>query len=135
MMADRLKYPDPDAALSVLEKIGVDPKSRDLDCQDFEYTTCEVAELDKYVELYERSDTSIYEKRVLGCYIMETLNDFVSAEQRPHHLQDKAFEYLYSDYQIHQPEIEKRTDIEGRTEDLWWPIAKYLIAWQKDNTQ
>jgi len=135
VIPDNLKYPDINVVISVLTKIGVDPQTRNLDCQDYECTTCDLSELEKYIELYVDVNTSVYEKRVLGCYILEGLNDFVSAVNKPHLLQDRAFEYLYGDYQIHQPEIEYRLDSEGRTEDECWPIAKYMLEWvQKRGT-
>ena len=80
MISEELVYPRIDAARSVLAKIGVDPATRDFDCQDYEYTTCNMSELERYIELYPKENTNEYEKRVLGCYIIEALNDFVSIE-------------------------------------------------------
>ncbi|WP_444994750.1 hypothetical protein [Aliikangiella sp. IMCC44359] len=130
MISDDLKYPSLDAVKSVLTKIGVDISSRDLDCQDYEYTTCKLSELEKYIALYQKNDTSIHEKRVLGCYMMEGLNDYVAKESIPHPLQEQVFEFLHADYHIHQTEIEYRLEIDDLSEDEWWPITKYILEWQ-----
>ena len=132
-MRDDLKYPDIDAVKSVLTKIGVDLSTRNLDCQDYEYTTCKLEELDDYVSLYNQSSTSIYEKRVLGCYFLECLNEYVQINYKEHPLQNVAFKFLYSDADIHKTELEYWTDTEGRNEQEWWPITKYLLNWQNTN--
>jgi len=91
VISEELMYPCLEAVKSVLEKIGVDPNSRDLGCQDFEYTTCDMSELEKYIELYQKESTSQFEKRVLGCYLIEGLNDYVSLYEKAHPLLDDAF--------------------------------------------
>jgi len=131
-VTEDLKYPDPDAAFSVLEKIGVDPNSRDLHCQDFEYTTGKMEELDKYLEVYKRTDTTVYEKRLLGCYFMEGLNDYVSVNDVNHPLQNQIFEILHRDFDLHHRELEYRVETDDPNEDHWWPIRKYVIAWRAE---
>ena len=133
MISEELMYPRIDAARSVLTKIGVDPATRDFDCQDYEYTTCNMSELERYVELYPKENTNEYEKRVLGCYIIEALNDFVSIEKSAHPLLDQALRYLHVDYYIHQSEIRYRLGSDSWVADEAWPIATYISDWQKRN--
>jgi len=129
-MRDDLKYPSIDAVKSVLIKSGIDLSTRDLDCQDYEYTTCKLEELDDYISLYNQNDTSIYEKRVLGCYFLECLNEYVQINNKEHPLQNAAFKLLHSDIEIHETELAYWTDTAGRNEQDWWSITKYLLKWQ-----
>ena len=130
-MQEDLKYPNIEAVKTVLSKIGVDPKTRRLDCQDYEYTTCLLEELPKYINLYEDNETSKYEKRVLGCYFLECLNEFVSINNNEHPLQEMAFRLLHKDIEIHEGELAYFGKTEGLTEAERWPIAKYLLSWGK----
>ena len=100
-MREDLKYPRFDAVKSVLIKIGVDPSTRYgvLD-QDYESTTCKVEELEQYIDLYEKEDTSIFEKRVLGCYFLECLNEYYQVNDICHPMQNRAIELLHSDIEI-----------------------------------
>lgn len=94
-MDEELKYPSPEAIPSVLKKIGVDPSTRDLDCQDVEYTSCVLAELPKYYDLYIQEATTDKEKRVLGCYILQCLEEHLNGSNTEHHLQEKSISALY----------------------------------------
>jgi hypothetical protein len=118
-MDKELRYPDRDAVSSVLVKIGVDPASRDLDCQDLEYTTCNLDELSKYSELYGQKSTSDKEKRILGCYLLQCLNDYISVNNSENELQSSIFHSLFEDKYIHQSEIEYWSEHD-------WPIAESL---------
>lgn len=102
----------------------------DLD-QDFEYTSCCLSELDKYLELYEVSETTDDEKRVLGCYIFECLNEYISVNGFEHPLQVKAFEILVSQPEIHQSEWNYWSDTSDPHKEHWWPITEYLVEWKK----
>lgn len=133
MISEKMNYPRIDAARSVLIKIGVDPATRDFKCQDYEYTTCNISELDSYIDLYPKESTTEYEKRVLGCYIIEALNDYVSLEKSTHPLLDHAFRYLHDDYYIHQSENKYRLDYEPGLEEERLPIATYILDWQNRN--
>lgn len=130
------RFPKQSAAKSVLGKIGIDPKTRmdGLD-QDFEYTSCSLSELDKYVELYEASDTTDDEKRVLGCYIFECLNEYVSVNELEHPLQKKAFEMLVSEPEIHQSELEYWSNTSDPNQENWWPITSYFIKWKNTHSK
>ncbi len=129
-MIENPKYPNIDAIKSVLIKSGVDLSTRDLSCQDYKYTTCKLEELDKYVNLYKKNETTIYEKRVLGCYLLECLNEYVAINNKEHSLQKIAFTLLHSDINIHETELEYWTDTKDRNKEEWWPITKYLLKWQ-----
>ena len=128
-MQEDLKYPNIEAVKTILSKIGVDPETRDLDCQDYEYTTCLLEELPNYIDLYQNIDTSMREKRVLGCYILECLNQFIVINDKEHPQQDVAFELLYADIEIHKSELAYFGKTEEHTEQERWPIAKYLSNW------
>jgi len=124
-MNDELKYPSSEAAASVLKKIGVNPETRDLDCQDVEYTSCSLEELPRYYSLYFEESTTDKEKRVLGCFILQCLNDHLVENDTPHPLQKKSVLALYHDKRIHSSELDYWTDHP-------WSIAKYLekSEWQ-----
>ena len=131
-MNDEFKYPCRDAARNILRKLGVEPESRfGKGDQDFEYTACEMEELGQYVSLYNRNDTALLEKRVLGCFFMEGLNDYVSTNDSKHPLQDEILTILHRDIKIHHYELDYRTDTEGRKEGEWWPICKYILEWRR----
>ena len=131
MSKSNLKYPSIDAARSILRKIGIDDSSRiDDGDQDFEYTSCLVEELESYINLYGQTETSSEEKRVLGCYFMECLNDYISEHGEAHALQSKAFEILFNEKSIHSEEIEYRLENQDEIEEHCWPIRKELIKWQ-----
>lgn len=132
-MREDLKHPDLGAVKSVLTKIGVDPESRNLNCQDYEYTTCSLKEFPQYLELYSNAETSMVEKRVLGCYLLECLNEYVSKNEKEHPQQREAFALLYSDIEIHRSELAYFGKTAGLTEEERPPIAKYLLSWERDN--
>ena len=132
-MADNYIYPKKEDGKSVLKKIGVDLNSRNMDCQDFEYTTCEIEEIEKYIKLYETKDTTIGEKRVLVCYLLDSLNYYIADKGRPHILQNKAFKLLFLDKNIHKNELEYWSEISENPENDWW-IAEYLVKWEKKFT-
>ena len=130
-----LKYPSRKAVQAILEKLGIDPKTRDMHCQDIEYTSCKLEELEVYVSLYTQSDTSIYEKRVLGCYFLECLNEHIVSYDKEHPIQDKALKLLFTDINIHKTEIDYWSDTsEQENEKDWWPITKPLLNWEISKT-
>jgi len=131
-MTDEFEFPSMDAAKSVLKKLGIEPESRfnEFD-QDFEYTSCKIEELERYFVLYNQDDTTLLERRVLGCFLMEGLNDFVSINEMKHSIQDEVFEVLHRDVNIHRFELDYRTDTDGQNEDEWWPICKYILEWRR----
>ena len=131
----QLKYPTKDAAISVLRKLGVDPASRfDQYDQDFEYTACRVEELEAYFKLYQDEDTTQAEKRLLGCFLIEGLNDYVSENDKPHPLQNDVFERLHQDKSIHYHEFEYRFECWGMEGYEPWPICEYIMEWSKNHS-
>lgn len=130
-MRKDLAYPKTEAIASVLTKIGVDPNTRMAAFgQDIEYTSCRLVELDQYVALYEEPTTSIYEKRVLGCYFLECLNDHIQVKQTIHPLQNRIFTLLFSDQEIHATEIAYWTNTShSKNEADWWAVTKEILNW------
>ncbi len=126
-MKDELKYPDIEAVKSVLMKIGIDPVLRlsGLD-QDFEYTSCKVEEIEKYIELYGSLDISDKEKRVLGCFLLQSLNDYIGRYGEAHHKQEAAIKYLFKDIEIHRSEVEYWRDEVDVDQNNWWHITGHL---------
>ncbi len=130
-MDENLKYPSIDAIGSVLRKIGVNPSTRHNSYdQDPEYTTCKIEELEQYLNLYENDGTSIYEKRVLGCYFFECLNEHLQSYKKAHPQQISIFNLLLNDIEIHESEFEYWTDISEPDEENWWPITKEILKWR-----
>lgn len=128
-----LKFPQLNAAKSVLTKIGVGWESRiDEFDQDFEYSSCRSEELESYIDLYCQQETSIEEKRILGCYMMECLNDHLTKIGTHHEIQGKAFKMLFNDEEVHRQEIQYRLELEDGIEEHGWPIRDELLKWLCD---
>ena len=125
-----LKWPAMSAAKTVLQKIGIDPASRiqEFD-QDYEYTACTVEELSEYLELYTRPDTTPHEKRVLGCFLLQSLCDYIASFGTPHVEQDRIFELLHTDENIHRSEIDYWKSMDEPGPNDWPEIAVYLRNW------
>ena len=130
-MDEQLEYPEFQSAESILKKMGVDPKTRlDENDQDFEYTSCRLDELDKYLDLYLQTDTSEKEKRVLGCFFLQCLNEYVSSRTKSHLNHVKIMELMYRDIRIHKSELDYWTDTKDPDKDNWWPITQYILQWK-----
>ncbi|MCK5855190.1 MAG: hypothetical protein KAG56_08205, partial [Sulfurovaceae bacterium] len=129
---DDLKYSSTKAIKSILIKLGIDPDTRDLLGQDEEYTSCKLEELEDYVDLYIKNDTSIFEKRVLGCYFLDCLNEYIVINNQEHSIQNKAFTLLFSDIYIHKEELDYWSDTSDReNEEDWWYITKSILKWKE----
>ena len=132
-MTDDLEYPTNEAIDSVLRKIGVDPTTRyNKKDQDTEYTTCRLDEIDKYVDLYGVPTTTEPEKRVLGHYFLECLNEHTQTTDRQHPTQSRVFEILHRDKHIHKSAMEYWTDTSDPDEENWWPITRYIFEWRSE---
>ena len=125
------EFADPESAKSILTKLGIDPKTRidDFD-QDIEYTSCRLEELELYIELYRSSDTTEKEKRVLGCYFLECLNESISEEGSIHSMFSHCMELLHDDKHIHEPEFDYWTTTEEEDEENSFPIKRYILIWR-----
>ena len=127
-MRDDFKYPNFEAAKSVLSKIGVNTEFRlNRNDQDFEYTSCSLSELSQYINLYSEPKTTDYEKRVLGCYFMQCLNDHIQEHKSEHPLQATAFSLMFANPEIHEHEINYWSNVGNSNQDNSWPIAKFLV--------
>ncbi len=127
-MREDLKYPNFEAAKSVLSKLGVNSELRlNQNDQDFEYTSCLLGELSEYIKLYREPQTTDHEKKVLGCYFMQCLNDHIQEHKSEHPLQAAAFNLMFSAPEIHQHEINYWSNIENSNRENSWHIAKYLV--------
>ena len=126
-----LKYPSKKSVQEILTKLGIDPKLRDMHCQDIEYTSCKMEELEEYIDLYIQRDTSIYEKRVLGCYFLECLNEYIAINKQEHPRQNEALKLLFSDIPIHKTELDYWSDTSKReNKEDWWYITKPILNWK-----
>jgi len=76
-------------------------------------------ELDKYLDLYDAPGISDPERRVLGCYLMEGLNNFVYTNDRKHPLHDRIMEIFKRDYKIHNFEVQYRLETEDDDPENW----------------
>ena len=130
-MNENLNFPSIVAIKSVLRKVGIEFKTRSLNCQDAKYTTCRLEELDQYVELYSKIDTTVCEKRVLGCYFLQCLNQHFQNFDKADQVQDKAFKLLHFDIDIHENELEYWMNTEDPCEDHWWSITKEILHWRQ----
>ena len=116
-----------DAAASIFRKLGIDPESRFSESdQDFEYTSCKIEELGSYLDLYKEEETTNFEKRVLGCFILECLNEYILKNGEPHKLLHHALTLLENDRDIHKTELAYWASLETQNPKDWWAIAKYI---------
>ncbi len=130
-MTNDLKYPTITATISILEKIGVNPSTRfDEYDQDYEYTSCRLEELEEYLVLYEKKDTSDQEKRVLGCFLLECNNEYIWLNNSTHFTFDKVMNLLHNDINIHENELAYWSNTEDSNEENWWGIARFILDWR-----
>ena len=121
---NKYEYPDGEAAISVLEKLGTDISNIYLD-QDCEYILADETQLNKYIELYQHSDTKNLEKRVLGCFIIQSITDLL-----PNNISENEVRLflgiLVKDYKIHTTEFEYWSIGEDENEEHWFHVTKYI---------
>ena len=123
--------PDYDACISVLNKLGIDKDKLNLDCQDWQYTLADAEYLNKYIELYGLSQTSRKEKRVLSCFIIESLEYLLPNKVKNDDVVS-ILSMLSNDMEIHKTEFEEWSLLEdehyiNHPEDCWY-ITKYIRA-------
>src|SRR5262245_10023551 len=120
-------YPSNLAVASVLRKLGIAPETRldSLD-QDAQYTASRAEEVGDYYRLYGDENTSVEERDVLCCFILESLNYFIQNGVR-HPLERDAISMRLA-VQRHQGEIDYWIDTEDPDDENWWPITKVILA-------
>lgn len=127
---DPCGYPQVSAMKSIFAKLGIDYSTRyEAIDQDFEYTSCRLEELDAYVQIYKKKDTTDQEKRLLGCYFLQCLNDFLVENSQSHTIQSQVFQILHDDIEIHRSELDYWSD---KSSSSWWAITKEIHAWRKN---
>ena len=131
MLREDIEYPRMEAAASVFRKLGVDSSTRfDEQDQDFQYSACRVEETELYLNLYRQENTTKSEKRVLGCFLFECLNEYIVENAKEHKVFEEAMELLHRDKYIHETEIEYWTNTMEADEENWWPITSYILRWK-----
>ncbi|MHA7810211.1 MAG: hypothetical protein ACX933_10420 [Marinobacter adhaerens] len=131
MIREDLKYPSMEAAISIFQKMGIEASTRfDKYDQDFEYTSCRVEEIAKYLEIYQKESTTEQEKRILGCFLFECLNEYIQNNEKVHEIFAEAMALLHRDEYIHNTEIEYWTNTEDPDKENWWPITQHVLQWR-----
>ena len=127
------RYPTIEGAREVFGQLGIDPNSVDLSCQDWEYTYPQMEQLFDFLELYRRGVLSDAAKRVLGCFIFQTLENHLCSSG-DHQLVHDTLAMLKLDYPIHEFEfrywslIDLESDERGTQEDQF-RITPYVMEY------
>lgn len=128
---DEFKYPDILAAVSIFEKLDIDTEKLNLDCQDWEYTLADKKYLEQYISLYTLGTTTKLEKRVLGSFIIQSLEDLLAEKQGfPQDYVLKQLDMLAIDIDIHKYEFEYWSLLDDKhyiehEKDAWY-ITKFI---------
>ena len=127
----RFKYPDINSAKSIIDKLDVDTRHFDLDCQDWEYTLANKDHINQYINLYGLKTTTKLEKRVLGCFIIQSLEDLLAENPKtPHDFILKQLKMLAVDMDIHKYEFEYWSLLEDKHyiehEEDAWHITRFI---------
>lgn len=110
----------------VLVRLGIDPSERfDAADQDAQYTACRAEELAQYFDLYNHGVLSVDEKRVLCCFMLESLNEIVYSHEHPLH--DAVINALLDDEALHKEELDYWIETDDSDESNWWPVRKGLL--------
>lgn len=133
-MTDELKYPSINATISVLKKLSITPSTRinEYD-QDFEYTSCRIEEIDDYLALYQKNDTSDQEKRVLGCFLLECHNEYIGSNNSTHYAFNQVMNLLHHDIEIHETELAYWGNTEDPNKEHWWAITRFILEWENNH--
>lgn len=129
MAGGNLPYPVIDAVQAVLRRLGIDPVTRvDAFDQDPEYTACRVEELAVYAEFY---DTSLpaEQRRVLGCFLLECLEEHLGSAGSPHPLQESIFDLLHQDLPLQADELAYWACRDEPDLEAHWRISSHLRDW------
>lgn len=123
-----MPYWGPKSAIgAVLQRLGIDPTDRfDEFDQDAEYTACRVEELDAYYLLYRANNLSVDERRVLGCFMLQCLNDGIELGAAQEFQKD-IIAALFADAELHGEELAYWMNVSDRDPENWWPLAKAMF--------
>ena len=131
-----LRYPTVDGALEVVRHLGIAPDSIDFTCQDWEYTYPELEQLPDFVRAYTNFALSDSAKRVLGCFIFQTLEGYLSTGA-PEEFVHKTLQMLKQDYTIHEPEFRYWSLVDDeedqRDPEDWWYITRFAREYIEAN--
>ncbi|MEE9336799.1 MAG: hypothetical protein V3U87_01855, partial [Methylococcaceae bacterium] len=126
---NEFKYPDIESCISILDKLGIDKDKLDLECQDWEYTLADERYLKSYIKLYSNDKTTKLEKRVLGCFIIQCLQDILVEGAKENYV-IKILTMLSKDMEIHKYEFEYWSLLEDENyiehEEDCWHITKLI---------
>ena len=111
-----------------------------MNCQDWEYTFPKVDDLSRYQAIYDRKEVSDLAKRVLGCFIFESLEGYLRAGGSESIVQI-GLKRLAQDFYIHKEEFhdwalydDEHYDL--HPEDGWslMPIVRDLLLEAENET-
>ncbi|QDT89012.1 hypothetical protein [Gimesia algae] len=104
-MKSQFEFPSEGACLLVLKKLDMDESQLDMIPQDWEYLLADETRLSDYIDLYQQPQTTDQEKRVLGCFVIQSLENLLPemiSEQRVR----TCLAMLWDDRVIHAHEFE-----------------------------
>ena len=126
---NEFEYPGFKSCISILEKLGIDKDTLDLDCQDWEYTLADERFLSEYIKLYNVDSTTGLEKRVLGSFIIQSLENLLAKGIKESFVVE-ILTMLSKDQDIHQYEFEYWSLLGDEHylehEEDCWHITKYV---------
>ena len=130
---DDLRYPTTEGAIEIADHLGVDPGTIDFTCQDWEYTYPELDQLPDFISVYRTCRLSDQAKRVLGCFIFQTLDDHLRAGGSATLVRD-TLAMLKTDYRIHEPEfrywsLSDIDDHEKSEPDDWFYVTQFAMEY------
>jgi len=114
-----------DSCLSILDKLEIDKSKLYLGCQDWEYTLADDKYLKEYIELYRAEETTDLEKRVLGCFIIQSITDLLPTNITKQEVR-KSLAMLARDFEIHKEELEYWSNFEEDNEENWFYVTRYI---------
>ncbi|WP_417374579.1 hypothetical protein [Gimesia maris] len=104
-MTNQFEYPSEAACRSVLIKLGMHASQLDCYPQDWEYLMADETRLSDYIDLYQQSETTDQEKRVLGCFVIQSLENLLPTMISEQQIRT-CLAMLWDDRVIHAHEFE-----------------------------
>ncbi len=83
-----------------------------------------------YWRLYAGGALQPEEKAVLGCFLLEGLNECIQ-DGHPHLLQHEIFAALFADRELHAAELAYWMDTQDPDPENWWPITSALLDYRR----